>query len=156
MHQKKLNNILKNLNNMNHILDLSQFIPKEYTAALTIFRAVQHGFEFDAYDDSKTFTDIYFESHYFLVKNFKADKFEICHDVKVDYIKHTAFYTYDDGYGMEISGDCSALYFGEIRAIEREFLEWEYIDSSDKDYDKASRIVGSIIDSLGNMVQLIH
>ena len=141
---------------MNHILDLSQFIPKEYTAALTIFRAVQHGFEFDAYDDSKTFTDIYFESHYFLVKNFKADKFEICHDVKVDYINHTAFYTYDDGYGMEISGDCSTLYFGKIRAIEREFLEWEYIDGSDKDYDKASRIVGSIIDSLGSMVQLIH
>lgn len=141
---------------MNHILDLPQFIPIEYTAALTIFRAVQHGFEFDAYDDSKTFTDIYFESHYFLVKNFKADKFEICHNVKADYINHTAFYTYDDGYGMEISGDCSTLYFGEIRAIEREFLEWEYIDSSDKDYDKASRIVGSIIDSLGNMVQLIH
>lgn len=141
---------------MNHILDLSQFVPAEYTAVLTILRAVQHGFEFDAYDDSKTFTDIYFESHYFLVKNFKADKFEICHDVKVDYVNHTAFYTYDDGYGMEISGDCSTLYFGEIRAIEREFLEWEYIDSSDKDYDKASRIVGSIIDSLGSMVQLIH
>lgn len=156
MHQKKLNNILKNLNNMNYILDLSQFVPTEYTTALTIFRAVQRGFEFDAYDDSKTYADIYFESHYFLVKNFKADKFEICHDVKVDYINHTAFYKYADGYGMEISGDCSTLYFGEIRAIEREFLEWEYIDSSDKDYDKASRIVGSIIDSLGNMVQLIH
>lgn len=141
---------------MNYILDLSQFVPTEYTAALTIFRAVQHGFEFDAYDDSKTFTDIYLESHSFLVKNFKADKFEICQDVKVDYIKHTALYKYADGYGMEISGDCSTLYFGEIRAIEREFLEWEYIDSSDKDYDKASRIVGSIIDSLGSMVQLIH
>ena len=128
----------------------------EYTAALTIFRAVQHGFEFDAYDDSKTFTDIYLESYSFLVKNFKADKFEICHDVKVDYIKHAALYKYADGYGMEISGDCSTLYFGEIRAIEREFLEWEYIDSSDKDYDKASRIVGSIIDSLGSMVQLVH
>ena len=156
MHQKKLNNILKNLNNMNYILDLSQFVPTEYTAALTIFRAVQHGFEFDAYDDSKTFTDIYLESHSFLVKNFKADKFEICHDVKVDYIKHTALYKYADGYGMEIGGDCSTLYFGEIRAIEREFLEWEYIDSSDKDYNRASRIVGSIIDSLGNMVQLVH
>lgn len=141
---------------MNYILDLSQFVPTEYTAALTIFRAVQHGFEFDAYDDSKTFTDIYLESYSFLVKNFKADKFEICHDVKVDYIKHTAFYKYADGYGMEISGDCSTLYFGEIRAIEREFLEWEYIDGSDKDYDKASRIVGSIIDSIGSMVQLIH
>ena len=156
MHQKKLSNILKNLNNMNYILDLSQFVPTEYTAALTIFRAVQHGFEFDAYDDSKTFTDIYLESYSFLVKNLKADKFEICHDVKVDYIKHTALYKYADGYGMEIIGDCSTLYFGEIRAIEREFLEWEYIDSSDKDYDKASRIVGSIIDSLGSMVQLIH
>lgn len=141
---------------MNYILDLSQFVPTEYTTALTIFRAVQHGFEFDAYDDSKTFTDIYLESYSFLVKNFKADKFEICHDVKVDYIKHTALYKYADGYGMEISGDCSTLYFGEIRAIEREFLEWEYIDGSDKDYDKASRIVGSIIDSIGSMVQLIH
>lgn len=141
---------------MNDILDLSQFVPTEYTAALTIFRAVQHGFKFDAYDDSKTFTDIYLESYSFLVKNFKTDKFEICHDVKVDYIKHTALYKYADGYGMEISGDCSTLYFGEIRAIEREFLEWEYIDSSDKDYNRASRIVGSIIDSIGNMVQLIH
>lgn len=156
MHQKKLNNILKNLNNMNDILDLSQYIPTECAAALTILRAVQRGFEFDTYDEYLTFVDVYLDAHSFLVKNFKADKFEICHDVRVDYINHTAFYTYADGYGMEISGDCSTLYFGEIRAIEREFLEWEYIDSSDKDYDKASRIVGSIIDSLGSMVQLIH
>lgn len=156
MHQKKLNNILKNLNNMNDILDLSQYIPTECAAALTILRAVQRGFEFDTYDEYRTFVDVYLDAHSFLVKNFKADKFEICHDVKVDYINHTAFYTYNDGYGMEISGDCSTLYFGEIRAIEREFLEWEYIDSSDKDYNRASRIVGSIIDSLGSMVQLVH